>query len=144
MKDKVSSLSKKGLAISITEEMLLYGIQEYMKDKDITIYNINVEDNAINIYGSIKKIGLPIKFSLTLAQEDFNEKEIFLRVTTMKPLNNKWLNNMVFNNRSQYLSYSDNIIQLDINVLEKMKKIRLGRITNFKILQGKVVVNLSN
>ncbi|MCD8511846.1 MAG: hypothetical protein LRY73_19665 [Bacillus sp. (in: Bacteria)] len=142
IKEKVSNLSKHGLAITITEETLLFSAQEYLKDKEITITKIDVQDNATLINGAIKKMGLPIKFSITIAPEGFNEREVFLRVVEMKPLNNKWLNNVIFNRYSKFISYNDNIIQLNIDALEKVKKVRIGRISNFQMQEGKVVVSI--
>lgn len=142
IKEKVSNLSKQGLAITITEETLLFSAQEYLKDKEITITKIAVQDNATLINGSIKKMGLPIKFSITIAQEGFNEREVFFRVVEMKPLNNKWLNNVIFNRYSKFITYSDNIIQLNIDALEKIKKVRIGKISNFQMQEGKVVVSI--
>lgn len=135
-------MTKKGLVVCLKEEQLESWMGEKMPSnmKDFKVQFL--DDDTLKIKGQISKLGLPVKFSLTLKPEAVNGRVATFQIVEFKPLNAEKLKEKVFN-RPPYLQYASNLVHIDLNGHPTLKKIPIGSIKSITIEEGKMNIGLS-
>ena len=132
-------VEEKHLQIPISSEMILY-ILKRQNIEGISNLDVTILEESMKISGLAKKMMVSINFSIDLKPISASGRVITFEVISMKPLNQEWIKKIVFN-RPTVLSYEDNCIMIDINELESIKKIPIGKIKGFSIKENKLYVD---
>lgn len=138
--DEISfKITEQTIRIPITTKMLLALVkkQNVSELKDI---DISIGGNKILIRGTVKKMLINMKFSIELTPLMSEGRLLSFRVEDMKPLNNEWIKSKLFNRRG--VSYNHSIVTFDLNVIEKVKGIKIGNIKNVEIVENKILVSI--
>lgn len=84
------------------------------------------------ISGEAKKMLLSTKFSITLQPVEVSGRKLSFNMVEMKPLNNEWIKQKIFN-KLHSMVYNNGILTIDLNEIEKIRKIPVGKINKFEI-----------
>jgi hypothetical protein len=84
---------------------------------------------------------MSINFSIKLLPKSASGRVITFEVVEMKPLNQDWIKKRVFN-KPTILSYENNHISIDLNEIDNIKKIPVGKIKSFCVKENKLFVGL--
>ncbi|MDF0728891.1 hypothetical protein PY093_19960 [Cytobacillus sp. S13-E01] len=135
-----NKIEDKQVQIPINSEMILY-ILKKQEIEGISNLDVTITDDLMKISGIAKKMLLSIDFSFDLKPKSTSGRVITFEVVGMKPLNQEWIKNRVFN-KPKVLSYHSNCISIDINEIESIKNIPVGKIKGFSIKDNKLLVGL--
>lgn len=135
-------MTKHGLEVRLKEEQLESWMVEKMPSN---MKNFKVQfsdDDTLKIKGQISKLGIPVKFSMTLKPEAVNGRVATFQIVEFKPLNAEKLKQKVLN-RPPYLQYAANLVQIDLNGHPTLKKVPIGSIKSITIEEGEMNIGLS-
>ncbi|WP_099363674.1 hypothetical protein [Fredinandcohnia onubensis] len=140
VKQHVNKIDK-GVPIPITENMIHELIKKTDKVKDT---NLLIANDGITLTGKIeveKLFNKEVSFKIVLLPVKMENREIHLKIKNFKPLNLNFLNKKIFNN-PPYLSYDGKLITINLNNLEKVKRVPIGNIKKYKLTDGKMIVSI--
>jgi hypothetical protein len=131
---------KDGISVPITSKMFSSILKNQTeKIEDEGIYNIEVLfiDNYIKVTGNTKKLLLNIPFKIELVPSIAEQRTIKFEIRSMTPLNQDWIKKKIFN-KPPFVSYENELLQIDLNAFETVKEFPLGQIRDFKIKDDKM------
>lgn len=138
--DIVSKYSEHGISIPITPEMILYMLKK-KELQDIENLDVTFEADAMKVTGVVRKLKVPVVFSITLIPERVLERNACFRMEKMTPIQAEWINRRIFN-RPPYFSYEKGMINIDLNQIPQIQKIAVGKLIDCKIQDGKLWVKI--
>ncbi len=131
-----------GPEVCIKEEQLESWMVEKMPS-NMKDFKVNfLDDDLLLIKGQISKVGIPVKFSLTLKPGTVNGRIANFQIVEFKPLNAEWIKQKVLN-RPPYLQYDANQVHIDLNGHPTLKKVPFGSIKSITIEEGEMKIGLS-
>jgi len=135
-------MTKHGLVVRLKEEQLESWMVEKMPS-NIKDFKVQFsDDDTLKLKGQISKLGIPVKFSLTLKPEAVNGRVVTFQIVEFKPLNAEKLKEKVLN-RPPYLQYAANQVNIDLNGHPTLKKVPIGSIMSITIEDGEMNIGLS-
>ncbi|WP_042458994.1 hypothetical protein [Neobacillus dielmonensis] len=133
---------EKGVPISISQQMIHELIKKTDKVKETSVV---IAEDGITITGKTEVEKLMIKkdisFLIKLLPVKMENREIHFKIEKFKPLNLNFLNKKIFHN-PPFLSYDGNLIKMDVNGWEKVKKVPFGNIKNYELTDGKITLSI--
>ena len=142
-KDKITKAATEGLSIPITAKMIASLIEKKTGEKDI---NVHISPEYIVLRGTteIKKMMLTKKvaFTITLKPIAIEKRTILFQLVQMKPFDIKFINNKLFN-RPPFFEYHNRRIRIDFNAWDVVKKVPIGQIRSFELVEGAMNIKLS-
>ena len=142
-KDKITKAATEGLSIPITAKMIASLIEKKTGEKDIDVH-ISPEYIVLRGTTEIKKMMLTKKvaFTITLKPIAIEKRTILFQLVQMKPFDIKFINNKLFN-RPPFFEYHNRRIRIDFNTWEVVKKVPIGQIRSFELVEGAMNIKLS-
>lgn len=137
LKEAVSEL---GVPIPITESMIKKAL-ERAELEDISNLIVYFVDDTLVVEGKTKKLAMSISFSFVLRPQKSSGRQMFFDIVEMKPLNIGWINKKIFT-QPPYVTCEENVICLDLNGFDVIKKIPVGTIQSFQIEGDKLWVKI--
>lgn len=142
-KDKINKAATEGLSIPITAKMIASLIEKKTGEKDIDVH-ISPEYIVLRGTTEIKKMMLTKKvaFTITLKPIAIEKRTILFQLVQMKPFDIKFINNKLFN-RPPFFEYHNRRIRIDFNAWDVVKKVPIGQIRSFELVEGAMNIKLS-
>ncbi|MQR85824.1 hypothetical protein GFV16_07825 [Bacillus megaterium] len=139
MKEK---MAESGVTVPISASMLMRIFQKQMTKQDqIQQFSISFQDSYIHVNGIIKKFLVRIPFSIVLEPLEAKERTLLFKIHEMKPLNQNWINYRIFH-KPPVTTYEEKQIHINLNEIDKIKVIPLGKIKQFSIQDEKLRVKI--
>jgi hypothetical protein len=135
------TVSELGIPVPITEGMIKKALERAELD-DISNLVVYFVDDTLVIEGKTKKLAMSISFSFVLRPQKSLERQLFLDIMEMKPLNIGWINKKIFT-QPPYVTCEGSTICLDLDGFDVIKKIPVGTIQSFQIENDKLWVKIS-
>ncbi|MDG5786760.1 hypothetical protein QA612_04595 [Evansella sp. AB-P1] len=129
------------MAIRITKEKILRVLKENISKDDVLISSVDLDVGLIVISGVVKKMGIPLSFSVSLVPDGVESNIIKFHVKKVKPLHLNSINKRIFN-KAPYVSYMDEVIYVDLDQVEKVNKIPVGKMKGFDVFTDHVLIRL--
>lgn len=133
------SFTSKAVPIPITQSML-HTLLTFKKPEALEALDIRIDEDALTIQGKVKK-GVRLPFYLKLQPIDADKRKLYFKVKKMKPLDFTLVKQLVLNHIPT-LSYHKELLTLNLNEIDTVKKIPLGNIKTFSIKDDKLWVYL--
>ncbi|MRG86159.1 hypothetical protein [Salinibacillus xinjiangensis] len=128
-------LAEKYISIPITRNMI-QKLVEQNKPNVIKHIRIDFDNNQhLIVEGKVKKL-IEIPFIIKLKPLKPLGRKLVFDIVHMKPVQNQIINRMILN-RSPLMTYQQSLI-LDLNQMNKIKKIPFGNIKRFEIRDQKL------
>ena len=142
-KDKINKAATEGLSIPITAKMIASLIEKKTGEEDIDVH-ISPEYIVLRGTTEIKKMMLTKKvaFTITLKPIAIEKRTILFQLVQMKPFDIKFINNKLFN-RPPFFEYHNRRIRIDFNAWDVVKKVPIGQIKSFELVEGAMNIKLS-
>ncbi|MFJ7745372.1 hypothetical protein [Peribacillus sp. NPDC097295] len=142
-KDKITKAATEGFSIPITSKMIAGLIEKKTGEKDIDVH-ITPEHIVLRGTTEIKKLMLTKKvaFTITLKPVQSDKRTILFQLVHMKPFDIKFINNKLFN-RPPFFEYHNRRIKIDFNSWDVVKKVPVGQIRSFELVEGALNIKLS-
>ncbi|ALC89260.1 hypothetical protein AM500_05270 [Bacillus sp. FJAT-18017] len=130
MFQRFNSLKERTVNIPVTEEMFRYLFSK-QNIEGINKLSVSFEEEGIAFDGEVIKLMLPISFHILLVPFLATGRKLSFELKRIKPVNNNWINNKIFNGRTG-ITFENNILTIDLNQFEKIRKVPFGTIRNFQ------------
>lgn len=142
-KDKITKVATEGVTIPITAKMIASLIEKKTGEKDIDVH-ISPEYIVLRGTTEIKKMMMTKKvaFTITLKPIAIEKRTILFQLVQMKPFDIKIINNKLFN-RPPFFEYHNRRIRIDFNAWDVVKKVPVGQIRSFELVEGAMNIKLS-
>lgn len=142
-KDKLTNAAMNGVSIPISAKMIKSFIEKKSGQKDL---NVQITPEHIMLSGTteVKKMMLKktISFTVILKPVKIERRTIFFQLVQMKPVNLSFINNKLFN-RPPFMEYYNRMIKIDFNQWDIVKKVPVGQIKSFELVEGALNIKLS-
>jgi hypothetical protein len=134
------TLLTKEVTVPVTKSM----IQRVIPDVD-GVYDTQINiDEVLIITGIYKLEKLLIKkdipFEINLKPKYSDGRTLFFDITLLKPYNIEIVKKYALNNK--YMTYSKDLLSIDLNAVDVIKKVPFGKIKRFVVVQDKMLVTL--
>jgi hypothetical protein len=134
------AFSKRSVPISIPaewiKEMLEQGPLNGVKE-----VAVDFKEDYLEVSGKAKKWMMTITFVIKLKPAGAEQRNLYLTVLDIFPVNSEWINKKVFS-REPLVSYHEKKVELQLNEFEAVRKVPLGQINSWSISEGKLWVYL--
>lgn len=142
-KEKLTNISANGLQIPISSSMLEQLIRVKSGKEDIKV-EITPEYLVLHGATEVKKMMIKknVSFKVTLKPIQLDKRTIHFEIVDMKPFDIDFISNKIFN-RPPFMEYTNRTIKVDLNVLDIVKKIPVGNIKSYEMVEGAININLS-
>lgn len=142
-KNKLTDISTNGLSIPITATMLERLINLKSDEQDIKV-EITPEHLVLHGTTEVKKMMLKKNISFTIILKPFllEKRTILFELVDMKPVDMNFINSKIFN-RPPFLEYTNRTIKIDFNAWDNVKKIPVGNIKSYELVDGALNINIS-
>lgn len=131
IKKKASEINKIGFPIRISADLLKKTI-ENREINDIEDLMVRFVDDTLVIEGKSKKMLIKIPFKIILRPIYNNDLKIYFSVVKISPIDAEWLKSKILQ-RPPMLKYDNSNLELDIDALDVIKNIPVGKIRSIKI-----------
>lgn len=129
-----------GIPVPITATMLQEVLKRNDKLQDVTV---QINEGAIHITGKaqadLKVTKKDLSFSITLQPVQMEGRELIFKIAKLKPLNLSILNKRIFD-KPPHLTYKSGHIRIDFNSWEIVRKIPIGKIKNYHMEEGGIII----
>lgn len=142
-KEKLSNISTNGLDIPISSSMIEQLIKMKLGKEDVKV-EITSEYLILSGTTEVKKMMFKknISFSVTLKPIQLDKRTIQFEIVDMKPLDIDFISSKIFN-RPPFLEYTNRTIKMDLNMWDVMKKIPVGNIKSYEMVEDAINIKLS-
>lgn len=142
-KEQLTNISANGLQIPISTSMLEQLIRMKSGKQDIKV-EITPEYLVLHGTTEVKKMMIKknVSFKVTLKPIRLDKRTIHFEIVEMKPVDIDFISSKIFN-RPPFLEYTNRTIKVDLNVLDVVKKIPVGNIKSYEMVEGTININLS-
>lgn len=142
-KDKLTDISANGLPIPITAMMLERLIKMKSDEQDIKV-EITPEHLILQGTTEVKKLMLKknVSFTIILKPVQLEKRTIVFELVEMKPVDMNFINSKLFN-RPPFLEYTNRTIKIDFNAWDVVKKVPLGNIKSYELVEGAINIKVS-
>lgn len=142
-KNKLTRISTNGLSIPITAAMLERLIKMKSDDKYI---KVEITPEYLILHGTteVKKMMVKknVSFRITLKPVQLEKRTIVFELVEMKPVDMNFINSKIFN-RPPFLEYTNRTIKIDFNAWDIVKKVPVGNIKSYEMIDGTLNIKLS-
>ncbi|HEY4549739.1 MAG TPA: hypothetical protein VIG98_05630, partial [Bacillus sp. (in: firmicutes)] len=92
----------------------------------------------------VKKMMLKknVSFTITLKPVQLEKRTIVFELVEMKPVDMNFINNKIFS-RPPFLEYTNRTINIDFNAWDIVKKVPVGNIKSYEMIDGTLNIKLS-
>ncbi|MBM7619989.1 hypothetical protein JOC95_001841 [Bacillus tianshenii] len=130
----------KGIPIPVTANML----QEVLRRNDkLQEVGVEITGGEITVTGKaeadFKVTKKDLSFSITLEPVRMEGRELVFKIAKLKPLNLSILNKRIFD-KPPHLTYKSGHIRIDFNSWDIIRKIPVGKIKSYKVVEGAITV----
>ncbi|MRH42514.1 hypothetical protein GH741_07425 [Aquibacillus halophilus] len=125
-----------GLQVPIPKRVIDYLVAKKMH-KSVKNYNLLLNNNNLQINGTVKKLFIPISFEVVLHPTVIDRRKIYLKVISMSPIKNEWINKKLFH-RPPVISYQEEGIIVDLDKVNKIKMVPIGNIKHIIIKDNRI------
>jgi hypothetical protein len=134
------TLLTKEVTVPVTKSM----IQRVIPDVD-GVYDTQINIDEVLIITGIHKlekllIKKDIPFEINLKPKYSDGRTLFFDITLLKPYNIEIVKKYALNNK--YMTYSKDLLSIDLNAVDVIKKVPFGKIKRFVVVQDKMLVTL--
>ncbi|MCK1994198.1 hypothetical protein GW626_20175 [Peribacillus muralis] len=133
----------KGIPIMLTAAMLEKIIKMQAHEHDI---KVEITPGDIRIRGTIEVKKMMFKkkvsFRIIIRPVHVEKRTITFELTEMKPIDKNFINQKLFN-RPPFFEYENRMIKMNLNAWSIVKKIPIGTIRSFEMVDGGMKMNLS-
>ncbi|MGD6870948.1 hypothetical protein ACQCU1_01990 [Sutcliffiella horikoshii] len=130
----------KGIPVPITAYMLQELLRRNEKLQDVTV---EIKQGELIVSGKaeadLKLAKKDVAFSITLQPIQMEGRELIFKIVKLKPLNLSILNKRIFD-KPPHLTYKSGHIRIDFNGWDIVRKIPVGKIKSYVVVEGKIVV----
>ncbi|MCM3620196.1 hypothetical protein M3936_21805 [Sutcliffiella horikoshii] len=130
----------KGIPVPVTANMLQEVLRRNDRLQDVTL---EIKEGEIHITGKakadLKVTTKDLSFSITLQPVQIEGRELIFKIAKLKPLNLSILNKRIFD-KPPHLTYKKGHIRMDFNSWEIVRKIPIGKIKNYKMEEGSIII----
>lgn len=145
-KDKLSDISTNGLVIPISSSMLEHLIKMKLDKQDVKDVKVEITPEQLVLYGTteVKKMMFKknVSFSVSLKPIQFEKRVIVFELVDMKPVDMNFINSKIFN-KPPFLEYTKRTVKIDFNVWDIVKKVPVGNIKSYEMVEGALNIRLS-
>lgn len=142
-KEKLINMSTNGLNIPISSSMIERLIEVKLGNRDV---NVEITPEYLVLHGTteIKKMLLKknVPFRITLKPIQLDNRTIQFELIDIKPFDINFISNKIFN-KSPFAEYTNRTIKIDFNAWDVVKKIPVGNIKSYEMVEGAINVQLS-
>ncbi|MGE7603091.1 hypothetical protein ACQKL5_11355 [Peribacillus sp. NPDC097675] len=141
-KDKITKAATEGFAIPITSKMIAGLIEK----KTGEIIDVHITSEHITLQGTteikIMMLTKKVAFTIILKPVQIDKRTILFQLVQMKPFDIKFINNKLFN-KPPFFEYHKRRIKIDFNSWDVVKKVPVGQIRSFELVEGALNIKLS-
>ena len=142
-KNKLTDISTNGLPIPITAAMLERLIKMKSDEQNV---KVEITPEYLIIHGTteVKKMMLKknVSFTITLKPVQLEKRTIVFELVEMKPVDMNFINSKIFN-KPPFLEYTNRTINIDFNAWDIVKKVPVGNIKSYEMIDGTLNIKLS-
>ena len=142
-KNKLTDISTNGLSIPITAAMLERLIKMKSDEQNV---KVEITPEYLIIHGTteVKKMMLKknVSFTITLKPVQLEKRTIVFELVEMKPVDMNFINSKIFN-KPPFLEYTNRTIKIDFNAWDIVKKVPVGNIKSYEMIDGTLNIKLS-
>lgn len=143
LKGMINDISTNGVPLKITSGMLEHLIN---RNEDVKNVKVEISPEYFVLHGEteVKKMMLKknISFTLKLKPVQIENRSIQFELVEMKPVDMNFINNKIFN-RPPFLEYNNRTLIIDFNAWDNVKKVPVGNIKSYEMLDGAINLKLS-
>jgi hypothetical protein len=142
-KEILTNLPTNGLQISISSSMLeqLIGMKSGKQD-----VKVEITPEYLVLHGTteVKKMMFKknVSFKVTLKPLQLDKRTILFELVDMKPVDINFISSKLFN-KPPFLEYTNRTIKIDFNAWDVVKKIPVGNIRSYEMIEGAINIKLS-
>ncbi len=142
-KNKLTDISTNGLPIQITAMMLERLIKMKSDEQNVKV-EITSEHLILHGTTEVKKMILKknVSFTIILKPVQLEKRMIVFELVEIKPVDMNFINSKIFN-RPPFLEYTNRTIKIDFNAWDIVKKVPVGNIKSYKMVDGIINIKLS-
>ena len=142
-KEKLTDISTNGLPITITATMLQRLINLKSNEQDIKV-EVTPEHLVLHGTTEVKKMMLKknVSFTIKLKPVQLEKRTIIFELVEMKPVDMNIINSKIFN-RPPFLEYTNRTIKIDFNAWDIVKKVPVGNIKSYELVDDALNIKLS-
>ena len=142
-KDIINKATTEGVSIPITAKMMASLIEKKSGEEDIDVH-ISPEYIVLRGTTEVKRMMLKKKvaFTVTLKPVQIEKRTILFQLVGMKPVNVNFINHKLFN-RPPFFEYHNRMIKIDFNAWDMVKKVPVGQIKSFELVEGAMNIKLA-
>ena len=142
-RNKWKELSENGVTIPIKPRMLEQLITRQSELKDIKV-EMTSEDVVIRGTTDVNKVMIKknIAFEVTIKPVHIEKRVIVFELVKVKPVDLHVINTRLFN-KPPFAQYSERMVKIDFNSWDIVKKVPVGNIKNYEMVNGAINLTLS-
>ncbi|WP_349728869.1 hypothetical protein [Peribacillus frigoritolerans] len=134
---------KNGITITLTEAMIEKIIRSKSDGQDI---NIEITPKHIVLSGTteVKKMMFKknVAFRITLKPVSVEKRTILFELVEMEPIDRKFINQRIFN-RPPFFEFEKRTIKMNVNAWKIVRKIPVGTIKSYELVEGALKMKLT-
>lgn len=142
-KEKLMNVSKNGFEIPISSANMEQLIGMKLGNKDVKV-EITPEHLVLHGTTEVKKMMFKkdVSFKITLKPIKLDKRTIQFEIVDMKPVNINFITNKIFN-KPPFVEYENQTIRVDFNAWDAVKKIPVGNIKSYEMVEGAMKIRFS-
>jgi hypothetical protein len=142
-KEKLTNISTNGLNIPISSSMIEQLIRMKSGKQDVTV-KITPEFLVIHGTTEVKKMMFTknVSFRVALKPIQMNKRSIQFELVAIEPVDINFISSKIFN-RPPFLDYTNRTITMDFNAWDVVKKVPVGNIKSFEMVEDAITIKLS-
>lgn len=142
-REKFANIATNGVNVPLSSNVIEQLIRRKSGTQDVTV---EITKGYLRINGTteVKKMMLKknVSFSVKLKPIEMDKRTIKFEIIEMKPFNINFINSKIFN-KPPFLEYTDRTIKVDFNVWDAVKKIPVGNIKSYEMIEGAINIKMS-
>ncbi|MGE6611575.1 hypothetical protein ACQKFG_13735 [Peribacillus sp. NPDC076916] len=134
---------KNGITITLTEAMIEKIIRSKSYGQDIKI-EITPKHIVLSGTTEVKKMMFKknVAFRITLKPVSVEKRTILFELVEMEPIDRKFINQRIFN-RPPFFEFEKRTIKMNVNAWKIVRKIPVGTIKSFELVEGALKIKLT-
>ncbi|MCM3676750.1 MULTISPECIES: hypothetical protein [Peribacillus] len=134
---------KNGIPITVTEAMIERIIKMKSYDQDI---KVDITPKHIVLSGTmeVKKMMFKknVAFRITLKPVHVENRTISFELVEMEPIDRNFINQRIFN-RPPFFEFENRTIKMNVNAWNLVRKVPVGTIKSYELVEGALKMKLS-
>ena len=143
IKNKLTNIATNGFPITISADTIQNFIRTKSSMPDVVV-EITHEHIVLSGTTEVKKMLLKknVSFMVKLKPVQLEKRTILFELVEIKPIDMGFINNKIFS-KPPFLEYTDRTIIIDLNAWEIVRKVPVGNIKSYELVDGALTINVS-